>query len=856
MDWLSFVNDEVYKTNSLSDLKITFDNNPNEFINTPPIIKISIALLNMFIKANNKHAVMVFPEKSFSTFLLAVLKVIYDIFDGEIAMTYNPDTFIKGQKLKCGNCVVEFDRVDQFNGTTMLWIKNADCSNGIPLELAPFFQLSDSNRRLSSDKEFSKVKAEIKLRKEEMSASDQLTRFLIDFKTHINNIVFNVAPIGRTKELLSDTRINGSKVEELLLIGQADSEGNIDIINKGQLSGEPAIILASNLYTVFEAIKKESDVKLLLIDISNPNIINSELDVLDEILKRDFPVICLTDTANSFELEALEQRKFSIWRWDEESISLDLYGMHPTFIDRKVKNCRSQKIDYVKCNSKEVSYSLATLYFYRKEIEEMSANLTDVYDKLFSLAFICLRNIMPLTDRKFKSINEDILDCKVKLTNEKRFMSNKMFEDFERVIVSLKTIFCKDFEMPKIAALRDVLLSNHNKRICIVIPDRTDKEEHQFFWEKYLIRTKIVVSRQSEYCNSDVINCDITVVCGWLNNTIMKNIIFSYNTPQYIVLIYDYEQRWKNAHLKSWNRVLQRGNNTKFLEKTIDSAILDISRFKEARPVIVPDHETQDELNEIEVVLRENKYRKYLTNGGNKNLEDVIEAIPVNFVGGCFAFYKTSHKLVSITEIILEEKNEIRTVLPLELKIGDFIVVRESQRDLVREFADIILANSGKSNLRVFATKWKEALELESIFSSFDEIYLRLKKVGCTKNQFTIKQWIKNEDIISPQNIEDLRYIAEATQDNILLEQFESIYHAGKEVKRAHVQAGKTLSDMLKKKVAQQIQQLGEIDPYNIWEPIVLTLDDIGTVKILKVTDIGSPMLVDATNVNCLIYEY
>ncbi|HZK53737.1 MAG TPA: DrmE family protein [Desulfosporosinus sp.] len=860
MDWKSYVKHELEKRNSLSDLKITFGDNTNECVSTPPIIKMSIELLNMFIKANEKRVIMVFPEKSLSTFLLAVLKVIYDIFDGEVEKSYNPDTFIKGQKLKCGNCVVEFDRVDQFNGESMLWVRNADCSNGIPLELAPFFQLAETNRRLSPDKEFSKVKADIKKRKEEMVVSDQFTSLLIDYKTHINNIVFNVAPMGKTKEMLSNISINGSNVKDLLLIGQADTEGNVDIINTGQLSGKPAIVLASDLYAVSEAIKKESDVKLLLIDISSPNIINSQLDVLDEILKSDFPVICITDTANSFDLEALELRRFSVWRWDEESISEDLYNISATVINKKVRNCVEQKIEYIQCNSEDISNSLERLYYYRKESTETTANFTDVYDKLFSLAFLSLRNIIHLTNDDYKRISEDILDCKVKLQKEKRFISKEMLGDFDRVILSFEVIFSKHFEMPKIAELREILIANQYKSVCIVIPDRADKEAHQIFWDnecnRNFIKTRSLVLCQSEYCNSDAIGCDITVVCGWLNKNIMKNIIYSYNTAQYIVLIYDYEQRWKDPHIKSWSRVLHKGNKRKCIEKALAEVAVDIFQFKGVKPTRPSVQESQDELSKIEIVLRENKFRKYLSNGGKKNIEGVVEAAPVNFVGGCFAFYKSSHKLVSITEIILEEKDEIKTILPSELKIGDFIVVRESQRDLIKEFADIILANSGKNYLREFATKWKVTLELESVFSTFDDIYARLKKVGCSKNQFTVRQWMKNEDIISPQSIDDLRYIAEATEDDILLEQLEDIFEAGKEVKRAHIQAGKNLSELLKRKVAQKIQELGEIDPYNIWEPITLNLDEIGTVKILKVIDIGSSMLVDSTNVNCLINEY
>jgi hypothetical protein len=91
--------------------------------------------------------------------------------------------------------------------------------------------------------------------------------------------------------LLSTAYVNESIVEDLLMVGQSDIEGNVEIINKGQLSGDPLIVLAQDLYSVNEAIKKESDVKLLLIDVSNNNLINHQLDVLDELAKKDFPIV-------------------------------------------------------------------------------------------------------------------------------------------------------------------------------------------------------------------------------------------------------------------------------------------------------------------------------------------------------------------------------------------------------------------------------------------------------------------------------------------------------------------------------------------------------------------------------------
>lgn len=854
MEWTRYVKYVLEKKSTLDDIKINFSELDSKDFFTPPIIKVSIELLNRFFESGEKHMVMIFPEKIRSSFILVLLKVIKDICDGKTELLYNPTTFIKGQKLKFQNCVVEFEEVKQTNGVTMIWVRDADCSVGVPIELAPFFQLTDTNRRLSKDIKFSKAKKKMKKRREKMSDSDRLTAILLDYKTHLKNLAFYVTSTGKAKEMILNVSINGVNVKDLLLIGQSDVEGNIDIINKGQLSGEPSIVLASDLYAVNEAIKKDTEVKLLLIDVSNTNSIYSQLDVLDELRKRDFPIIYLTDTINSFDLNILEQREFHIWRWDEESISNDLYDTSINHINKKVINCACQKIEYLHCDSKEIDCVLSILYSNRQAIIETTANMINIYERLFSLAFLSIRNIIELSDSEYKRINDTISDCKFDLKKEKRFISQEMNNEFGKVIEYLETIFNRNFTFPKIVALKERLFLQQYKSVCIVVPDTADKDKHIEFWNEYCfkekIKSSIYVMRQTEYYNTNTISCDLTIVCGWFNSDNMKRIIYSYNTMNYLVLLYKYEQRWKNSHTKVWSRVLRKGNKKKVIEKVLPKVQINVNEFREEIVLLDP----IDELKEIEMVMRDSKYRQYISNDTSNLAEEIVEAIPINFIGGCFGFYKESHKLISVTEIIFDQSKEIRMVFPSNLESGDFIVVRESQRDIIKDLADIILVNSGKGELRQLAKKWLDSLEICSEFTSFDNIYNKLKEVGCNKNQVTVRQWIRNEDIISPQDKEDLKYIALVTGDRNLLDCIDEIYEAGKEVKRAHVQAGRTLSELLKRKIGEELQEIEIFDPYNIWEPVSLYLDDIGSVKILKVIDIGNKILVGTSNTNRLIY--
>ncbi|NLD47699.1 MAG: hypothetical protein GX660_10935, partial [Clostridiaceae bacterium] len=172
------------------------------------------------------------------------------------------------------------------------------------------------------------------------------------------------------------------------------------------------------------------------------------------------------------------------------------------------------------------------------------------------------------------------------------------------------------------------------------------------------------------------------------------------------------------------------------------------------------------------------------------------------------------------------------------------------------EVADSVLTASGKSHYRELAHKWKDAIEIESIFSSFDEIYDKLRAAGCTKDKPTVRRWMTDEEAIIPQNKTDLQFIAAVTEDAVLLDKLDEVFDAGNTVKSAHIKAGRIISEKLRRCIAEELQLLGDIDPYNIWDPITFTIDEVGIVKILKIMDISkTPIIVDNTNTNKLLAD-
>ena len=79
---------------------------------------------------------------------------MHNIAEGKIERAYNPEAFKPGEKLKLGNAVVEFVGIEENKNERRMRIKVADLIISAPIEYFPLFQLTNTQRRLSTYKQY------------------------------------------------------------------------------------------------------------------------------------------------------------------------------------------------------------------------------------------------------------------------------------------------------------------------------------------------------------------------------------------------------------------------------------------------------------------------------------------------------------------------------------------------------------------------------------------------------------------------------------------------------------------------------------------------------------------------------
>ena len=835
LSWNKIASDLLNSNTAYDNLQLSFPGN-DVTVFLPNIIKLTLKLLEeAWVKGINK-TIVVYPEKIYLPALTVIFQAFSDITSGNQDNNNDFNALQKGQRLKIDNHVCEFISSNK----ERIWVKWADVDNSFLKNNFPAFQKADTKRRLS------KHPGKLLKMNNNFSVIDILKQNLSFQK---KSIIY-ISSESKFSKATFDLGINCSIITDLLLLGRIRTDNSIDIINKGQIHGIPAILFNYDLdYLNMEHIKNASS---LFIDYSD-NIINTKLPSLDRFLNTGIPITVLTDTINSFNMEDLENRGFKTLRWDKDSLIPELSDEKTeNLINYKIFNCFSEKIIYELCESNDISILVKKMISIRNFIENTNQNIIDLYWLIYEKVILMLRNIITFST-SYKSIISDKLDnINIDLAKYKYNLSPEIIKSIQDILLSLHEFLKETYKFEKTRKTEKLIQLSSYENIIIIISENDDKNEYISYFNSFIeelnVKKIITIMYPMEYsANLHNISAEV-IVCGWLGKTKMRNVIFCNNSNSVHILLNNIELKWKKLHCLEWEKIIKNESRQNFdrAVTTLDITATDSTEVK--------DVELLDDIDNIEIIIRENRYRKYLSQyAGNIT----TEAIPITFISGYFSFYKKSSDIITVTDIINDYSEGSKAIIKeaTEIHVGDFVVIRETERSLIRELADEILSNEGKKEYREISGRWKNKLLEKCKFSSVIELHERIKKEGSTIGLQAFRSWINNDDFIAPQDKDNLLYIASALNDNYLINNIDNIFDVCRYVKTAHVRAGNEISSRLKKGIADALSELPDLDKTDVWDPIDLQLDELGKVKILKIISIGNPVLVDIIHTNRLLTE-
>src|SRR5262249_50613337 len=154
--------------------------------------------------------------------------------------------------------------------------------------------------------------------------------------------------------------------------------------------------------------------------------------------------------------------------------------------------------------------------------------------------------------------------------------------------------------------------------------------------------------------------------------------------------------------------------------------------------------------------------RKGPKNVQTEVIEQLVDALYVDFVGPTFAFLTEGHELPVLNQYISGDGPTTRVPMRAidNLKVGDYVLFRESgDSDIIRFLAEDEIGKEQYEALRGKATRWRKTLN--SLGKDPRTVLQRLHSVGFSRHLLTVKAWMYDEGRICPKYAEDIRMIAE-----------------------------------------------------------------------------------------------
>ena len=184
-------------------------------------------------------------------------------------------------------------------------------------------------------------------------------------------------------------------------------------------------------------------------------------------------------------------------------------------------------------------------------------------------------------------------------------------------------------------------------------------------------------------------------------------------------------------------------------------------------------------------------------------------------------------------------------------RTGDVGLFRtDSDADVIRDVAKRIAGEDHYEDLRDRSALWRKCLRL--LGSDTENVKARLEANGLERTLATVRNWLRDPNVIGPRDKEGLEIIAwtvqEAYPEVTLMEALDKIYQAVNKVRSFHRKAGDQLAKDLPNEIspgmATNLEGVAEVE---------LPMGEVQLARVIEVNP--NPEQVDVSETNELIQD-
>ena len=162
------------------------------------------------------------------------------------------------------------------------------------------------------------------------------------------------------------------------------------------------------------------------------------------------------------------------------------------------------------------------------------------------------------------------------------------------------------------------------------------------------------------------------------------------------------------------------------------------------------------------------------------------------------------------------------------------------------------------NSLRKYSQLWRVILHEKFILLDKNINLLRnqLKDLECSINKVTLRNWLFNENMIGPKNLEHIDIIALLTDNKILIKNINYVKNSIGIVRGFHQKAAFKIRDEFVKNISSVFKNI-DYETWSNCESLEFEIDPYGKILLLKIIDIGFEYInIDLNHVNKLILDH
>ncbi|RAL26171.1 DrmE family protein [Thermoflavimicrobium daqui] len=793
-----------------------------------PIIKNIVFKIKQEIDSKNIHIVIKLPKKSNIALWITTIYHLLWLKENYKRIELEKSDLKIGQRLLLNGCLVEY--LGKSIDGKKIKVRCKDLDYQFSFKHVYSLILVENDRR--SLAKHTKLQQTFKNTISKVAKLYSLNaQAVLQSVLNCNVLIANYKEVNEFGKKLN---INGTRISDFFPWYSLSSQERNNSYAYTVLSLSGTCIVSNNFLSLIDHMEENnSSVNVVFVD--GVEIFEKEFyDIREEFINNKIPIVFFSDEKNDEIVDQLKDEGFTIIDMMNKVQDSDLlfcsYSNPFYEIDNYLYNYLNLELIDHPISEPMIIKLPNMLEEIRKDIGLKETRVKDLYYKLF-IKMVYLTKIIRIPDATFvKNQIAEIEKYKDEVDKLKMWIGKREQELILRVISKLKKlvkVICNSVKNGKVKAINTLVKKNPSKNYLLIVGSEKEKVETQNYWIKKTCNLYVSTLSELNRLKIDQRKFAKIIISGWFGKEKVKKIKRTYFGSNYTVLLYSFELDWFNKYIGK--------------EKVLTQQKYDLE---------LPNAE--DRIDQVKKEISDLQIKRYCENKSNR---DLVKAKMVRFHNNKCAFFHEGHKLYQVNNLVYRKESQLLNDIPKktvkEIRLGDYVIFRERDSDIIRELVDQKLKKEGRSYLRDYAALWRKALwEIYKLAHEDLSMTVRLlEKNGCTRHTVTVKNWLFNDLMIGPRNFDDVEIIAKTSNYQPLIKHMDQVANAVDELTKIHRSVAHELQHEMLRKLTDKVPK----DNLQSYDDSFM-LDGLGRIYLLRVEYISEEWVkVDAKNINKLI---